>query len=464
MSILATSDSTPLTSKDQLIQYFVAGSKIKSDWRIGCEHEKFPFRLTTNKPVTYEEKNGIRDFLEAMKNYGWQPIQEGPTLIGLQRGGASISLEPGGQIELSGAPLGNLHELSAEIDQHLSEAHEIASALDIGFLGMGFHPTMTTAEAPWMPKNRYKIMRDYMPHKGKLGHDMMQRTCTTQVNLDYSDEKDMICKMRVGLALQPIATALFSTSPFVDGKVSSHNCHRMAIWEDTDPDRTGTLPFAFDEGFGFEKYVDYALHVPMYFVYRNGGYINTAGQSFRDFMQGKLPSLPGELPTLTDWSNHLTTLFPDVRLKTFLEMRGADCGTAEMILALPSFWVGLLYDDKALAETTQLIGDWKASDIEKLKRDVVLRGFKAEIQGSTVLQIAEKVLDIARHGLLRRSIRLHGNADETRYLDALSLFIDMEQNKADEMIMWYNHFPNWSPTMLFEKMRLLPPPTLREKL
>jgi len=354
-----------IESRDELVAYLEAGNKPMADWRIGTEHEKFGFYRQGHAPVPYDGERGIRALLEGMKHrFCWDGVMERGNIIALQRPecpkGGVVSLEPGGQLELSGAPLANLHETDEELRHHLSEVTEIGGELGIGFLGIGFSPKWTLAETPVMPKARYGIMQRYMPKKGRLGLDMMFRTATVQVNLDFADEADMVAKMRVGLALQPIATALFANSPFTDGRPNGFQSYRAEVWRDTDPDRTGNLPFAFEPGMGFERYVDYALDVPMYFVYRRERYIDTAGASFRDFLAGRLGELRGERPTFDDWADHLTTLFPDVRLKRFLEMRGADAGPFAELMALPAFWVGLTYDPASLAEASALIADWRA--------------------------------------------------------------------------------------------------------
>ncbi len=457
MSILAQETSERITDKRQLIAYFSSAEKPKAKWLIGCEHEKFPFRPSTLKPVNYDEPQGLRDLYTQMQRFGWQPIMENENIIGLTRNRAAISFEPGGQVELSGAPLANLHELSAEIDQHLEEICQIGNELNIGFLGMGFHPTARREDIAWVPKGRYKIMREYMPKRGTLGLDMMLRTCTTQVNLDFSDEADMIKKFRVGLALQPIATALFATSPFKESKPSGFVSYRMNIWSDTDNDRSGPIPFAFDESFGYERYTDYALDVPMYFVYRDGRYIDCAGQSFRDFMQGKLPALPGEIPNMTDWANHLTTLFPDVRLKKIIEMRGADVGPTPSIVALPSFWVGLLYDASALDAAWDMIKGWSVEEKQTLHDEVPRLGFNAEINGRKVVDIAYEAIVIAKEGLRRRAIRTKNGTDETHYLGWLLSLTKSRQTVSDQLMMQAKYSSDFKIATVFDSFRLLPP-------
>lgn len=461
MSVLANVSHTVITDRNQLVAYFAEAVKPKSEWLIGCEHEKFPYRLSTLKPVSYEEPNGIRDLLTGLQEFGWRPVMEGDHIIGLSRGRAGISLEPGGQFELAGAPFPNLHEIAAEIDQHLVEVCEIGNQLDIGFLGMGFHPTARRDDISLMPKDRYRIQADEMPKRGSKALDMMKRTCTVQVNFDCADEADMVKKYRVSLALQPIATALFASSPFTEGKPNGYASYRMHVWEDVDPARCGQVPFVFEDGFGYERYTDYALDVPMQFIYREGRYINCYGQSFRDFMAGKLPALPGELPTMVDWANHLTTMFPDVRLKRVLEMRGADTGSAEMLLALPSFWTGLLYDSTALDAAWDLVKSWTAEERQQLRIDAARLGLNARMRDFQLSNLAHVVVVMAQHGLRRRAQRLHGGADESRYLDILFNLTESAQSRSDDLLMQYKHVEDFNAQKLFDMCRLLPPPPMQ---
>lgn len=434
-----TSGSEHFTREEQLIDYFVAGAKPKTAWAIGTEHEKFPFRLSTLQPIAYDETKGIRDLLQVLKLFGWQDVYEGTNVIGLRRGGANISLEPGGQFELSGSPVTNLHETAAEIDQHLEELREIERLLDIGFLGLGFHPTAACDNIPWMPKQRYAMMRDYLPKRGQRGLDMMKRTCTTQVNLDYADEADMVLKMRLALALQPIATALFAASPFAESQITGYQSWRMTMWQDTDPDRCGALPFVFADDFGFARYAAYALDVPLFFVKRGDKLIDAAGQSFRDFMAGRLPALPGAYPTADDWALHLSTLFPDVRLKQYIELRGADCGNAELILALPSFWTGLLYDETARRAAWDMVADWTEAERRYLHQEAPKQGLHLPFRDGKVQDIAHKAVTFAQQGLRRRAVRLHGGADETRYLDGLFMITESGMSYADDLVARFEH-------------------------
>ena len=413
-------DAPLIESTDQLSAYLAAGCKPKDQWRIGTEHEKFVFCRTSLKPVPYEGETGIRAILEKLgEETGWSIIAENDLPIGLKGEGASVSLEPGGQFELSGAPLETVHQTCDEVHTHLTAIKKICDPMGVAFLGMGFAPTWTLDEVPRMPKPRYNIMRRYMPTKGTLGLDMMHRTCTVQVNLDFASEADMVSKFRTSLALQPIATALFANSGLIEGKPSGFASYRAHIWTDTDPDRTGLLNFVFEDGFGFERYTEYMLDVPMYFVRRNGEYLDASGQSFRDFLKGELPALPGEKPTMMDWEDHLSTAFPEVRLKTFLEMRGADGGPWARICALPAFWVGLLYDDEALAAAWDVAKGWSQGEREQLRDDAARLGLKAKIGGRTVQDVALEILSISRDGLRRRARGGKVDKDETSYLEPL---------------------------------------------
>ncbi len=424
----------PITDKNQLIASLEAGCKPVEAFRIGTEHEKFAFRRADLKPLTYEEPGGIGDLLTALQEFGWASIYEGENIIALKRDGASITLEPGGQLELSGAPLETLHQTCDEVNTHLAEVKQVGEQHDIGMLGIGFQPKWPRDAIPWMPKGRYAIMKRYMPTKGSLGLDMMLRTATVQVNLDFSSEADMVKKFRVGLALQPIITGLFANSPFTEGKPNGFVSYRSHIWTDTDPDRCGILPFVFEDGMGFERYVDYLLDVPMYFVYRNSKYIDVAGQSFRDFMDAKLPGLPGEVARIGDWDDHMTTAFPEVRLKTFLEMRGADAGPWARICALPAIWTGLLYDGSALDAAHDLVKGWRHEDHLRLRDEVPRTGLATEFGQGSVLDIAREVVAISRSGLKARGRKGAMDADETGYLQILDAIVRAGRTPADVLI------------------------------
>lgn len=430
-------------SKGDLVAWMEAGCKPAEQWRIGTEHEKFVFYTADRTPVPYEGPAGINALMQSLITCcGWQPIEEDGNIIALKKApgvaGGTISLEPGGQFELSGAPLETVHETCAETGSHLREVLRVGEPLGIGFLGLGFSPKWTLDETPLMPKPRYGIMTDYMPTVGKLGLDMMFRTTTIQVNLDFSDETDMVRKLRVSLALQPIATALFASSPFTEGKPNGFKSMRSEVWRDTDPNRTGILPFAFEDGMSFERYIDYALTVPMYFVYRNGRYINATGACFGDFLDGKLDQLPGEKPTLDDWSDHLTTLFPEVRLKRFLEMRGADGGRWDRICALPALWAGLLYEQGALDGASDLISDWSIEEIQALRDSVPRYGLATRFRNGTVQDVAREVLKIARHGLAERGQLNDEGRDETIFLTALDDIVASGRSVSDDLLALYH--------------------------
>ena len=428
----------PIEDRRQLIEHIATGCKPPSDWRIGTEHEKFVFNLKTLRPAPYEGDWGIAALLEGLQRFGWQPVLENGNTIALTCGDCNISLEPGGQFELSGAPLETIHQTCDEVHVHLAQVKEVAGELGVGMLGIGFNPKWRREDMPWMPKGRYKIMREYMPKKGALGLDMMLRTCTVQVNLDFETEADMVRKYRVGLALQPVATALFANSPFIEGRPTGLVSNRSHVWEDTDPDRCGVMPFVFEDGMGYERYVDYVLDVPMYFVYRDGKYIDASGQSFRAFMEGKLPALPGEIPTMSDWSDHMTTLFPEVRLKRFLEMRGADGGPWRRLCALPALWVGLLYDTGALDAAWDLVKDWTIEDHEMLRREVPRTGLRTEFHRHPFNDVAREVLAISRAGLRARA-RLDSNGnDETGFLDILDEIVARGTCPAEVKLAQFN--------------------------
>jgi glutamate--cysteine ligase len=429
-----------IESRDQLLAVFEKGEKPANHWKIGTEHEKFVYRTADHRAPSYDEPGGIRDLLAGLTEYGWEPVLEGGNVIALSGDDGAISLEPAGQLELSGAPLDNLHETCAETGRHLTQAKAIGERLGLGFLGLGMWPDKTRAELPIMPKGRYAIMLNHMPRVGTMGLDMMLRTCTIQVNLDYSSEARMAKMFRVSLALQPLATALFANSPFTEGKPNGYLSYRSHIWSDTDPARTGMLPFVFEDGFGYERYADYALDVPMYFVFRDGKYIDAAGLSFRDFLKGKLAVLPGELPTIADWNDHLSTAFPEVRMKSFLEMRGADGGPWNRICALPAFWVGLLYDDGALDAAWDVVKDWSMDARETLRSEVPRLGLKTPLPGGRTLQdIAGQVLDISRSGLAARA-RLNGAGDnESGYLSTLDEVVATGQTNAERLLDRYKN-------------------------
>ncbi len=432
----------PIESRDDLAGYLASGCKPKPDWRIGTEHEKFGYCVDTLKPLPYDGERSVRAVLEGLRDrFGWAPLEEGDNIIGLTKDGANVSLEPGGQLELSGAPVETIHETCDEVNDHLAEVRSVADEIGVGFIGLGAAPIWTHEQMDMMPKGRYKLMTRYMGEVGTHGTQMMYRTCTVQVNLDYASEADMVQKLRVALALQPVATALFANSPFFEGKPNGHQSWRSRIWRDLDADRTGMLPWVFEDGMGFERWVDYALDVPMYFVYRDGVYIDALGMSFRDFLDGKLPALPGEVPTLSDWADHLTTIFPEARIKKFIEMRGTDGGPWRRLCALPAFWVGMLYDQSALDAAWEVCKDWTAEEREQLRIDASVKGFKAEIRGRPVLDLARELLTISDGGLRARARQGAGGMvpDERHFLNALHDLVDTGKTPADELLERYNN-------------------------
>ena len=431
----------PVTSQNQLIEFLEDGCKEKNLWRIGTEHEKFGFFKDSFDPLPYEGERSIVGVLTGLRDsFGWKPMLEDNCLIGLTKAGANISLEPGGQLELSGAPLQTIHETCDEVNQHLIEVKEVADRLNIGFIGLGAAPEWRHEQMPVLPKGRYKLMTDYMGRVGTHGTQMMYRTCTVQVNLDFKSELDMVKKFRVALALQPIATAIFANSPFFEGKVNGHKSWRSRIWRDLDKDRTGMLPFVFDEGFGFEAWANYALDVPMYFVYRNGKYIDALGQSFRDFLKGKLPALPGEIPTLSDWADHLTTIFPEARIKQFLEMRGADSGPWRNLCALPAFWVGICYSDTSLDSALDLVKDWSADFREELRIAASVDGLNGNVRNVKLIELARKAVEISNEGLKSRACPGAGGLvpDETHFLNSIHDILQNEKTPADELLSCFN--------------------------
>ena len=437
MSGPASAPETEITDVRQLAEYMAGGAKPRREWRIGTEHEKFGYDRATLRPLPYDGPCSIRAMFDGLQRFHWEPINEGDHPVAMSFAGQSISLEPGGQFELSGAPRGSLHETCEEVNEHLDQVREVSDEIGAGFLGLGFQPKWRREDIPIMPKGRYDIMRRYMQKKGKLGLDMMLRTCTVQVNLDFGSEADMVQKLRVGLALQPVATALFANSPFTEGRPNGFQSYRANVWSDTDPDRSGTLPFAFESGMGFERYVQYALDVPMYFVYRDGKYIDASGQSFRDFLQGKLPAYPGHRPTLRDWADHLTTLFPEARVKRYIEMRGADGGPWRRLCALPALWVGLLYDQAALDAAWELCRPWTTEQRAQMLRDVPKQGLATRTPVGSMRELAGRVLAIAEQGLQRRNALNRMGDDETLFLAPLQRIVETGHTASDDLLQAY---------------------------
>jgi glutamate--cysteine ligase len=445
----------PIESRDDLVRHLSQGCRPHTDWRIGTEHEKFVYDLKTRKPLAYTSAPGIRQLLTGMQRFGWQPVMEGGHIIGLTQNGASLSLEPGGQFELSGAALKTVHETCAEVAQHQEQVREVAGEIGAGVLGFGFAPNWSLAETHMMPKGRYEIMRRYMPRVGGYGLDMMFRTCTVQVNLDFESEADMVKKFRVGLALQPVTTALFANSPFREGRPSGFLSYRAQVWTDVDNARAGMLPWVFESGMSFERYVDYALDVPMYFVYRDGKYIDVAGRSFRDFLARKIPELAHLTPMMSDWADHLTTIFPEVRLKSFLEMRGTDGGAWRRICGMPALWVGIYYDSVALDAAWDMVKDWTAEERQALRDGVAKQAFNTPFRDTNVGELARRMLEISAAGLRRRAALDGGGMSEEGFLNPLRELVDRGYTRAEEMLRLYHGEWKRDLTPLFSEYNFL---------
>lgn len=451
-------DSSPLpptivTHQAPLVEWLESGCKPRSHWRVGTEHEKFGFHKQTLAPITYDGTRGIRTILETMAmRFDWSIVTDAGLPVALSKDQASITLEPGGQLELSGAPLRCIHETQEEINEHLQQLGDVCRDMDVAFLGVGVQPKWPLEEIPWMPKGRYKVMRRYLPSKGALSLDMMTRTATVQANLDFSDEADMVKKFRVGMALQPLVTALFANSPFINGRPIGFLSYRSEVWQHTDPDRCGWLPFLFEEGFGFERYVEYALDVPMLFLYRDGFYRDAGGVPFRAFLAGKLPCLPNQYPTMADWETHLSTLFPDVRLKRYLELRGADAGNSATLCALPAFWKGLFYSDEALDAVWSLLSDWSPEERAQIYREVPKMALQTRIPKSRTLHdLAKQVLPLVKVGLARQGKRNSEGCDETIYLKRLFQTVERGITPAEQLLQAYHQRWNSSVDPLFHE-------------
>jgi len=450
----------PVSGKEELVGWFEQGCKPSEKWRIGTEHEKLVFRLSDLSRPAYEAPDGIGALLQGLaEQFGWEPVAEHGKIIALtDNANGSITLEPGGQFELSGAPLENIHETCNEVHTHLAQVRAVCERLGLGMIGIGFDPKWRREDIPWMPKGRYRIMRNYMPKVGLLGLDMMLRTCTVQVNLDYANEADMVKKFRVSLALQPLATALFANSPFKEGKPTGFMSYRSHVWTDTDPGRCGMLDFVFEDGFGFERYTDYILDVPMYFVHRGEDYVDLAGRSFRDFMAGKIEATDqgyairkGDLPSMEDWSDHVTTAFPEVRMKRYLELRGTDGGPWKRLCALPALWVGLLYDQTALDAAWDFVKDWTVEEMHYLRDAAPRTGLMTPFRGKTLAHHGAEVLKIARYGLKARARRDSGGNDETGFLEVLDQIVETGESPAAAKLRAYHERWGGSVDPLFRE-------------
>ena len=420
-------------NKNLLVKIFSEGCKEKIKWKIGTEHEKFGFKKKSLEPINFQDIQQI--FLKLSNKYNWEKVFEDSNLIALKKNNASITLEPGGQIELSGAPMKNLFETCKEVNQHQSELDDICKSMEIDFLGMGLLPKWKLNKIKLMPKKRYKIMSEYMPQVGSKGLDMMFRTATIQANYDFSSESDMVKKMRVSQSLQPIIIALYANSPFVDGKITNYKSFRSFIWTKTDKKRCGILPFIYDNSFSFERYVDYLLDIPMYFIIRDNEYINMTKYTFRNFLEKKV--LKKIEPNLEDWKIHLTTVFPEVRLKTFIELRGADGGPWSRVCALPAFWTGILYDKKNLNEIWTKISHWDYSGIvnfyENVRRDG-LNTFTPD--GEKLSDFTKTILNQSGEGLVRRNIKTD-RGNESIFLEPLKKILESGKSPAE---MWKKLF------------------------
>jgi glutamate--cysteine ligase len=445
----------PIESRDDLVRHIASGAKPKSDWRIGTEHEKFVYDLRTHKPLAYDARPGIRGLLNGMRRFGWEPVLEGDNIIGLTQNSALLSLEPGGQFELSGAPLKTVHQTCGELNTHQAQVREVCAEIGAGVIGLGFAPTWSMEETHQMPKGRYAIMRRYMPKVGGYGHEMMFRTCTVQVNLDFSSEADMVRKFRVGLALQPVATALFANSPFREGRPNGFLSYRSHIWTDVDNARAGMLPFVFESGMSYERYVDYALDVPMYFVFRDGRYVDIAGRSFRDFLERRIPEVKHVAPTMSDWADHLTTIFPEVRLKNFLEMRGADGGTWRRICGLPALWVGIYYDQSALDAAWDLVKGWTCEERQQMRDTVPRLAFRTPFRNRTVRDLAREMLAISAEGLKRRAATDSAGSTEDGFLAPLKELVERGYTRAEELLRRYEQDWNRDLSPLFTEYNFL---------
>jgi len=443
-----------LLTEEKLLASFTDGCKPREAWRIGTEHEKIGFCLDSHRPIPYEGARSIRRTLEMLVTDDWKMEYEAGHPIALKNGMASITLEPGGQLELSGAPLVSVHETCAEVREHLRLLSRVREELRIGFLGLGFQPKWKREEIPWMPKGRYAVMRRYMPQVGAHGLDMMLRTATVQVNLDFSSASDMARKMRIGYCLQPVVTALFAASPFVEGKPSGQLSYRAHCWRDTDVSRTGILPMVFEDDFNFEHYLQWLLDAPMYFIVRDGRYIDCAGQSFRDFLNGKLAALPGEFPNMDDWELHLTTVYPEVRLKRYLEMRGADAGGKPWICALPALWKGLLYDESALQKAWDMVADWSCEEVTAMHNAVPKSALQTPFRETDVLHLAETMLDIARGGLTKLNCQNANTDDECIHLAPLLDAVSHNRTQAEHWLDAYRNDWNGDIEAIFQASAL----------
>jgi len=427
------SDQRPIGGRDELLEPFHAAEKPRSHWRIGTEAEKFGV-LRDGRPLPYEgERSVLAVFESLVEHHGWFAEREfeGGDIVSLRRGGASITLEPGAQLELSGAPQETVHQTCAEFRAHMAELADISEELDIAWLGIGFHPFARREDLPWVPKLRYRIMRDYLPTRGGMAIDMMQRTATVQANLDYASEADMARKVRLALRLSPIVTAMFANSPFVEGRVTGERSHRTRVWLDVDPDRSGLLPFAWEGELTYARYVEYALDVPMFLIKRGGEILQNTGQTFRTFLED---GWEGHRATHADWEMHLNTVFPEVRLKKTIEVRGADSQDTALVCALPALWKGVLYDDDAMEAAIRVTERISYDDAERSRVGIAERALRARLAGRELAAWAGDLLDISEAGLARISnLNSHGK-DERIHLAKLRSLVSEAKSPADALV------------------------------
>ncbi|MER2520581.1 MAG: glutamate-cysteine ligase family protein [Bdellovibrionales bacterium] len=458
MPFSSPSLDTPVSTAQELAAYFQGCEKSKIEWRISSAHEKFPYHLSTLMAAAYDEPQGLMAMLTGLQDYGWRPVCEHGQITGLTRAHARITLEPGGQVRFNSSPMVTLHELAAEVDQHLHEVDEISAPLELGFLGMGFHPIATSDEIPWAPTGTARVLLASERAQLPVNLDVTRRCCAAHVSLDYADETDMVKKFRAALMLEPVVNALFASSPFVEGKPCGVNSQRAALRAKASPERFGIPYCVFEEGFGYERYVEYALDIPLGWVVHEGREISCGAQTFRDYLDGKLQAMPRQRPTLRDWVAHLERIYTDTRLTGTLDLCGADSGDAEMLLALPSLWTGLLYDDSVRESVWSLVSNWTTEEHLALREDAIQIGLRAEIRGRPLTDTAEILLKHAQTGLRRRTHRLHEGADESRYLGILFNMLEVEQNRSDQLLMHYAHFKDFSMRSVFDVCRLKPPP------
>jgi glutamate--cysteine ligase len=441
--VTTTDQLEPIRRRDDLVVPFVEACKPRSEWRIGPEMEKFGLIEATRRPLPYLGDKSVLRVLEYLaQNHGWvaEREHEGGPIIALMRGGASITLEPGAQLELSGDKAENIHQVCAELRAHLREIDPVSKTMGVRWLGVGFHPLARREDFEWVPKQRYGVMREYLPTRGGHALDMMLRTCTVQVNLDYASEADAMRKMRVALALAPATTAMFANSPWKEGRPHGGVTYRGRVWLDVDPDRTGLCPALWKRGSRFEDYVEWALDVPMFLIKRGGHAIANTGQPFRSFLKS---GFEGHSATMEDWKTHLNTIFPEVRLKKTIEVRGADVQSTDLACALPALWTGILYDDRALAEAEALVEGWTHDEVADLRTRAWRDGLRATFRGGSLIGIAQRMVAIADGGLERRGVvDASCGKDERVHLARLRKLVGEGRCPADALLDRFDREPD----------------------